>query len=186
MPTLGWSISRLCTIAAASIIFICVLIFQLYGRSIAEAKGIPEAEAAHLLRVYLQSVGYNTKSPKFDIESNPGADHSVKGFYLYYDYGDTPQRCSPTEPGVRQIMEIEVELAMTSCGYAVPRDGVEERDTLRRYWQKRGDDAVAKYHQQHNLESIDGLPTGFSPTFLAAPSDHIGLPGLTGGRRRVI
>jgi hypothetical protein len=83
-------------------------------------------------------------------------------------------------------MEIEVELAMTSCGYAVPRDGVEERDTLRRYWQKRGDDAVVKYHQQHNLESIDGLPTGFSPTFLAAPSDHIGLPGLTGGRRRVI
>jgi hypothetical protein len=92
----------------------------------------------------------------------------------------------PTEPGVRQIMEIEVEHAMTSCGYAVPRDGVEERDTLRRYWQKRGDDAVAKYHRQHNLESIDGLPTGFSPTFLAAPSDHIGLPGLTCGRRRVI
>ena len=61
---------------------------------------------------------------------------------------------------MRQIMEIEVELAMTSCGYAVPRDGVEERDTLRRYWQKRGDDAVAKYHQQHNLEIIDGLPTG--------------------------
>ena len=66
----------------------------------------------------------------------------------------------PSEPGVRQIMEIEVEHAMTSCGYAVPRDGVEERDTLRRYWQKRGDDAVAKYHEKHNVESIDGLPTG--------------------------
>jgi hypothetical protein len=66
----------------------------------------------------------------------------------------------PSEPGVRQIMEIEVETAMTSCGYAVPHEGVEERDTLRRYWQKRGDDALAKYQQQNNIESIDGLPTG--------------------------
>ncbi|MDO8432101.1 MAG: pyridoxamine 5'-phosphate oxidase family protein [Candidatus Binatus sp.] len=66
----------------------------------------------------------------------------------------------PSEPGVRQIMEIEVETAMTSCGYAVPREGVAERDTLRRYWQKCGDDAVVKYQQQNNLESIDGLPTG--------------------------
>lgn len=67
----------------------------------------------------------------------------------------------PAEPGVRQIMEIEVEAAMTSCGYAVPRfEGLEERDTLRKYWQTRGDDAVVKYHEQKNLESIDGLPTG--------------------------
>ncbi len=67
----------------------------------------------------------------------------------------------PAEPGVRQIMEIEVEAAMTSCGYAVPRfDGLEERDTLRKYWQTRGDAAVGEYHEQNNRESIDGLPTG--------------------------
>jgi hypothetical protein len=67
----------------------------------------------------------------------------------------------PEEPGVRQIMEIQVEAAMTSCGYAVPRfDGLEERDTLRRYWEKRGDDAAVQYQQDKNLESIDGLPTG--------------------------
>ena len=54
-------------------------------------------------------------------------------------------------------MEIEVEAAMTSCGYAVPRfDRLEERDTLRKYWQTRGDDAVVKYHGDKNLESIDG------------------------------
>jgi hypothetical protein len=67
----------------------------------------------------------------------------------------------PSEPGVRQIMEIEVEAAMTSCGYAVPRfENLEERDTLRKYWEKRGDDAAAKYQGEKNLESIDGLPTG--------------------------
>jgi hypothetical protein len=67
----------------------------------------------------------------------------------------------PTGPGVRQIIELKVESAMTSCGYGVPRlQGLEERDTLRRYWHKRGEDAVGEYQQKNNLESIDGLPTG--------------------------
>jgi pyridoxamine 5'-phosphate oxidase-like protein len=67
----------------------------------------------------------------------------------------------PAEPGVRQIMAIDVETAMTSCGYGVPRlEGLEERDTLRKYWDSRGGDAAVKYQQKHNLESIDGLPTG--------------------------
>jgi hypothetical protein len=58
-------------------------------------------------------------------------------------------------------MEIEVETAMTSCSYGVPRlEGLEERDTLRKYWQSRGGDAVVEYQQQKNIESIDGLPTG--------------------------
>jgi hypothetical protein len=66
----------------------------------------------------------------------------------------------PPEPGVRQIMEIDVDSAMTSCGYAVPLDGTAERDTLRKYWQKKGDDAVTPYQHKHNIKSIDGLPTG--------------------------
>jgi hypothetical protein len=65
------------------------------------------------------------------------------------------------EPGVRQIIEITVESAMTSCGYAVPRLQVlEERDTLRKYWEKKGEGAVSDYQQKYNVESIDGLPTG--------------------------
>ena len=68
----------------------------------------------------------------------------------------------PPEPGVRQIMEINVARAMNSCGYAVPRlaeDGLEERETLRKYWQKEGADPE-KYQRKYNLRSIDGLPTG--------------------------
>lgn len=68
----------------------------------------------------------------------------------------------PPEPGVRQIMEIDVESTMTSCGYAVPFDGDQERDTLRRYWEKKGDEAVTPYHHKHNVRSIDGLPTGIA------------------------
>jgi hypothetical protein len=76
----------------------------------------------------------------------------------------------PSEPGIRQIMVIDIEAAMTSCGYAVPRfDRLEERDTLRKYWQTRGDGAAAEYQQKKNLESIDGLPTGiFEEEMLSA------------------
>ncbi len=67
----------------------------------------------------------------------------------------------PPQPGVRQIMEIEVESAMTSCGYGVPRlENLSERDTLRKYWEKRSPGAVREYQREWNLRSIDGLPTG--------------------------
>ena len=71
----------------------------------------------------------------------------------------------PPTAGVRQIMEISVERAMNSCGYAVPRmsdEGFEERETLRKYWLKEGADPGA-YQRKHNLTSIDGLPTGLRP-----------------------
>src|SRR5215472_10998051 len=67
----------------------------------------------------------------------------------------------PPEPGVRQIMEIDVESAMTSCGYGVPvMETPNERDTLRKYWQKRDDDTLIAYQHKENERSIDGLPTG--------------------------
>jgi hypothetical protein len=71
----------------------------------------------------------------------------------------------PPEPGVRQIMEISVARTMTSCGYAVPRhneDGLEERETLRKAWSKKGVN-VEEYQRKHNVLSLDGLPTGIAP-----------------------
>src|ERR1700683_2214360 len=68
----------------------------------------------------------------------------------------------PPEPGVRQIMEISIARTMTSCGYAVPRlneDRLEERETLRKAWSKKGVD-VEEYQRKHNAVSLDGLPTG--------------------------
>jgi len=70
----------------------------------------------------------------------------------------------PAMPGVRQIMEISIERAMTSCGYAVPRlegETLEERNTLRKYWEKEGADPE-RYQLKHNTRSIDGLPTGIA------------------------
>jgi Pyridoxamine 5'-phosphate oxidase len=65
------------------------------------------------------------------------------------------------EPGIRQIMEIDVEAAMTSCGYGVPQmENLQERDTLRKYWQKRDEQILRDYQHKENERSIDGLPTG--------------------------
>jgi hypothetical protein len=67
----------------------------------------------------------------------------------------------PPTPGLRQIMQIDVDSAMTSCGYAVPRlESLTERDTLRKYWEKRSDADLDKYHRDMNERSIDDLPTG--------------------------
>jgi Pyridoxamine 5'-phosphate oxidase len=71
----------------------------------------------------------------------------------------------PQLPGVRQVMEISVESAMTSCGYAVPRTcDLTPRDTLEKYWIKKGEQAKEESQQKHNLRSIDGLPTGMPET----------------------
>jgi hypothetical protein len=65
------------------------------------------------------------------------------------------------EPGIRQIMEIDVDCAMTSCGYGVPwMENLKERDTLRKYWQKRDQQTLTAYQRKENERSIDGLPTG--------------------------
>jgi hypothetical protein len=69
----------------------------------------------------------------------------------------------PKLSGVRQIMEIGVESAMTSCGYGVPRmREMTERETLEKYWTTRGEEKKEQYQQDHNLRSIDGLPTGMA------------------------
>ena len=62
-------------------------------------------------------------------------------------------------------MEVRVESAMTSCGYAVPRmSEMSARDTLEKYWTARGEEEKEMYWQSHNLRSIDGLPTGMPET----------------------
>ncbi|MBX3029521.1 MAG: pyridoxamine 5'-phosphate oxidase family protein [Chloroflexi bacterium] len=62
--------------------------------------------------------------------------------------------------GVRQVIVADIHRVQTSCGYAVPRmDLVEERDTLDRWARNRGDDRLDEYRREHNVVSIDGLPT---------------------------
>jgi hypothetical protein len=66
-------------------------------------------------------------------------------------------------PGARQIIRLDVETVQTSCGYGVPLfDFKEERPTLRRWAETKGEAGVAAYHRKKNVVSIDGFETGFS------------------------
>lgn len=62
--------------------------------------------------------------------------------------------------GTRQIIEMEVALVQTSCGYAVPfLDYKEERTTLNDWARKQGPERIQEYWKNKNTESIDGFET---------------------------
>jgi hypothetical protein len=66
-------------------------------------------------------------------------------------------------PGARQIVRIDIDLVQTSCGYGVPLfEYVGERETLRRWAEKKGEAGLAEYWRLKNAHSIDGLPTGLA------------------------
>ncbi len=67
-----------------------------------------------------------------------------------------PRRESP-----RQIMEIDVELVQTACGFSVPQFAYRgDRDTLETWAAKKGAAGIRDYWRDKNVASLDGLPTG--------------------------
>jgi hypothetical protein len=66
----------------------------------------------------------------------------------------------PEVPGERQIILLEIESLMTSCGFGVPLyDFKGERDTLTEYSCKMGEERMDAYRREKNVTSLDGLPT---------------------------
>ncbi len=63
-------------------------------------------------------------------------------------------------PGARQIFDLSVDLVQNSCGMSVPLysyDG--DRNQLKDWATKQGDEGIEKYWQKKNQQSIDGLAT---------------------------
>ena len=64
--------------------------------------------------------------------------------------------------GARQMIRLDVELVLTSCGYAVPHlEFRAERNGLEAWATKQGEEGLVTYRREKNTFSIDGLPTGF-------------------------
>ena len=64
--------------------------------------------------------------------------------------------------GARQIVQVDVEMLQTSCGYAVPFfDYREDRPNLVRWAENRGDSGLEEYRRANNVVSLDGFPTGW-------------------------
>lgn len=66
----------------------------------------------------------------------------------------------PAHLSTRQIIVADIARVSTSCGYAVPfMDYRGERETLSKYWEVKGADALSDYWTLKNSTSIDGLQT---------------------------
>lgn len=82
-----------------------------------------------------------------------------------YHHGDTEfhdfSRLFSNIPGTRQIIEMDIELVQTSCGFAVPlMDFREERSVLSDWAEKKGPEEIQNYWHEKNRKSIDGFETG--------------------------
>lgn len=66
----------------------------------------------------------------------------------------------PQLPGERQIIVLDIESIMTTCGFAVPMyEFKSQRNQLLEYTCKLGDQKMHEYRLEKNQTSIDGLPT---------------------------
>ncbi len=62
--------------------------------------------------------------------------------------------------GARQIIEMKVDMAQTSCGFAVPfMEFKEERPVLNNWSNRLGKDGIEQYWVDRNTKSLDGFET---------------------------
>mgnify|MGYP003668650357 FL=1 len=67
----------------------------------------------------------------------------------------------PKTPGTRQIFEITLESAQTSCGMSIPfYDYKGEREQLNDWAKEKGREGIHQYWEDKNKISIDSKPTG--------------------------
>ena len=73
--------------------------------------------------------------------------------------------------GARQMVQLDIELVQTSCGYGVPLYAYTgERPTLIKWAESKGPEGLKTYRRQKNTRSLDGLPTGLSEDEDTGPS----------------
>jgi Pyridoxamine 5'-phosphate oxidase len=66
----------------------------------------------------------------------------------------------PSNPGARCIIHVTVSRVADSCGFSVPfYDYQGPRETLDRWAEKKGPEALTQYREEKNAHSIDGLPS---------------------------
>ncbi len=69
----------------------------------------------------------------------------------------------PEFTGTRQIFRLRVDSVATSCGWSVPVVGeLRERNALIEWSEEHGVAGLEAYRLEHNVVSIDGLPTGLA------------------------
>jgi hypothetical protein len=91
-----------------------------------------------ILRLYGKAKVYHPRNPKFD-SFNKLFKPSV---------------------GARQIIEMDIDLVQSSCGYSVPlMTYTEDRDILTKWNDRKGEEGVKEYWKENNAISLDGFET---------------------------
>lgn len=68
-----------------------------------------------------------------------------------------------SNPGARQIFDLNVDMVQTSCGFAVPiYNYVGDRELLDKWAMKKGKEGVKEYWKEKNQVSLDGKSTYFA------------------------
>ena len=86
-----------------------------------------------------------------------------KGAIIHEDSPAWPELITrfPGSTGARQVFDIAVDLAQTSCGFQVPfYEFKGDRDTLTKWADGKGRDGIRQYWREKNARSLDGKPTG--------------------------
>lgn len=66
----------------------------------------------------------------------------------------------PPQIGARQLMEVQIDMVQTSCGYAVPlMEFKEDRTVLDDWAAHKGEEGIKEYWKEKNTASLDGFPT---------------------------
>ncbi|WP_223033325.1 pyridoxamine 5'-phosphate oxidase family protein [Hanstruepera marina] len=113
--------------------------------------------AAHLLksnRMTIMFCAFEGKPNILRLYGQARIYHNIDAEYSQYI------NLFPNIAGSRQIIELDVDLVQTSCGYAVPyMDFKEERNQLKVSMEKKGEDRIKTYWEEKNAQSIDGFKT---------------------------
>lgn len=74
------------------------------------------------------------------------------------DFDDVLAKFPPL-PSARNIIAIDVERIMDSCGFGVPLyEFQQHRDSLANWFDKKTEEEVQEYRRTRNRQSLDGLP----------------------------
>jgi hypothetical protein len=66
----------------------------------------------------------------------------------------------PPIPGERQVVGLDIESVMATCGFAVPLYEFQgHREVLTEFTRNMGEERMDAYRRERNRRSIDGLPT---------------------------
>ncbi|MCM5663744.1 pyridoxamine 5'-phosphate oxidase family protein [Galbibacter mesophilus] len=113
--------------------------------------------AAHLLKNNRMTIMFCA------FEGNPLILRLYGNASIYHPRDDEFQKYEslfPPNIGTRQIIEMEVDLVQTSCGFGVPlMDFKEERSTLTTWAEEKGKEGIEDYWKAKNTESLDGFET---------------------------